>query len=61
MEKKAHILLALHIVQLLKTDLPSSDHEGAAEKPDVPTDLEAWSDIRKRAESFLERTHRRKS
>jgi len=61
MEKKAHISLALHIVQMLKTVLPSSsDHEGA-EKPDAAADLEAWSDIRKRAESFLEKTHRRKS
>jgi hypothetical protein len=59
MEKKAHISLALHIVQVLKTGLPSSDHEGA-EKPDA-ADVEAWSDIRKRAESFLEKSHRRKS
>ena len=62
MEKKARISLALHIVQLLKTGLQSSDHEGAAaEKPDAAADLEAWSDIRKRAESFLEKTRRRKS
>lgn len=59
-EKKAHISLALHIVQVLKTDLPSLDDEGAAEKPDAPN-LEAWSDIRKRAGAFLEKTHRRKS
>lgn len=61
MEKRAHISLALLIVQMLKTDLPSSDHEGATEKLDDATGLEAWSDIRKRAESFLERTRRRKS
>lgn len=59
MEKKVHISLARHIVQVLETVLPSSDHN-CAEKPDV-ADLEAWSDIRKRAESFLEKTHRRKS
>jgi len=61
MEKNAHISLALHIVQVLKTALPSSNNEGAAGKPDAAADLEAWSDIRKRAESFLEKTHRRKS
>ena len=61
MEKKAHISIARHIVQVLKTVLPSSDHEGADKKPDVAADLEAWSDIRKRAESCLEKTHRRKS
>jgi pentatricopeptide repeat protein len=63
MEKKAHISLALDIVQVLKTDpsLQSSDHQGAEkEKPDA-ADLEAWSDIRKRAVSFLEKTRRRKS
>jgi hypothetical protein len=60
MEKRAHISLALHIVQVLNPVQPSLDHEGAAEKPDA-ANLEAWSDIRKRAESFLEKTHRRKS
>jgi hypothetical protein len=60
LEKRAHVSLARHIVQVLKPVLPSLDHEGAAEKPD-DTNLEAWSDIRKRAESFLEKTHRRKS
>jgi hypothetical protein len=39
MEKKAHISLAPYIVQVLKTVLPSSDHEGADKKPDVAADL----------------------
>lgn len=59
MEKKTHISLALHIVQMLKTVQPSSDHQGA-EKPDA-ADVEARFDIQKRAESFLEKTHRRKT
>ena len=59
-ERKSHISLALHVA-LLITDLPSSDNENAADKPHAAADLEARSDIRKRAESFLERAHRRKS
>jgi hypothetical protein len=43
LEKRVHIYIALHIVQVLKTVWPSSD----------AADPEAWSDIRKRAESFL--------
>jgi len=61
MEKRAHISLALHIVQVLKTALPSSSDHGGAEKPVAAADFEAWSDIRKRAELFLEKTRRRKS
>jgi hypothetical protein len=61
MEKKSHISLALHVVRVLKPVLPSSDNEGTAEKPDVAADLEAWSDIRKRAETFLQKTQRRKN
>jgi hypothetical protein len=59
-EEKAHISLAL---QVLKTVLQSpSDHEGAGkENPPDGTDLEAWSDIRKRAQSFLEKTRSRRS
>ena len=58
-EKKAHMSLALEIVQVFKTALQSSDHQGAEkERPDA-ADLEAWSDIRKRAESFLRKTRQR--
>jgi hypothetical protein len=59
-EEKAHISLAL---QVLKTVLQSpSDHEAAGkENPPDGTDLEAWSDIRKRAQSFLEKTRSRRS
>jgi hypothetical protein len=59
MEKRAHISLAL---QVLKTVQPSSDHGGAGkENPLDAADLEAWPDIRKRAESFLKKTSSRKS
>ena len=59
-EKKALVPLARHIVQVFKTGLPVLDHEESAEKSH-PADLEAtWSDIRKRAESFLEKTQRRR-
>ncbi len=57
-EKKAHELLAIHIVQVFKAVLPSSDHEGAG-SPDA-AELEVWSGIRRRAQSFLEKTHRHK-
>jgi pentatricopeptide repeat protein len=59
-EKKAHVYLARHIVQVLKTVLPPSDHEESAEKPDVADLAATWSDIRKRAESFLHKTQRRR-
>jgi hypothetical protein len=55
-EKMTHELLAVHIVQVFKAVLPSSDHEGAG-SPDA-AELEVWSGIRRRAESFLEKTHR---
>ena len=58
-EKKTHMSLARLVVRVFETVLPASDHEGA-EKPDA-ADLEAWSDIRKRAKSFLEKPVRRKS
>ena len=57
-EKGAHISLASHIIDVLKTVPPSSDHEGD-EKPVDAADLEAWSDIRKRAESLLGTTRKR--
>ncbi len=58
-EKTVHASLARHIVQALKTPLPSSDREGA-ERSDV-AEPEEWSNIRKLAELFLEKTSRRKS
>ena len=59
MEKKTYMSLARLVVRVFETVLPASDHEGA-EKPNA-ADLEAWSDIRKRAESFLEKPVRRRS
>jgi hypothetical protein len=56
-EKKSHVSLALSIVHLLRAVPPSPDHN-SAERPDA-TDLgqqhKVWSDLRRRAESFLEK------
>src|SRR6267142_1198693 len=55
--KKSHVSLALSVVQLLRAVPPSPDHN-SAERPDA-TDLgqqhKVWSDLRRRAESFLEK------
>jgi hypothetical protein len=53
-EKKVHTLLARRIVKVLRTVLSSPDDEGA-EGTDA-AELKAWSDIGRRAESFLEKT-----
>jgi hypothetical protein len=54
---KPRISLALSVVQLLRAVPPSPDHD-SAERPDA-TDLgqqhKVWSDLRRRAESFLEK------
>ena len=61
-KKHTHISLARGIVLVLKTVLPSpSDHEGVEKEKTDTADIEAWSDILKRAESFLEKTQGRKS
>jgi len=57
-EKKAHVSFARHIVQVLEMPLPSG-HEGA-ERSGIAK-LGEWPDLRRRAELFLEKTHRRKS
>jgi len=55
--KKSHVSLALSVVQLLRAVPPSPDHN-SAERPDA-ADLgqqhKVWSDLRRRAESFLEK------
>ena len=55
--RKTRVSLALSVVQLLRAVPPSPDHN-SAERPDT-TDLEqqhkVWSDLRRRAESFLEK------
>lgn len=57
LQKIVHISLAR---QVLKTVLSSSNHAGAGnENPPDAADIDAWSDIRKRAESFLEKTRNR--
>jgi hypothetical protein len=55
-ERKVHVSLALHIVQVLQTVLPSPDHEGA-ERLDA-AEIKKWSDLRRWAESFLAKTQR---
>ena len=64
LEKKAHVSLARCIVRVLRTVSPSlpPDHDGAG-RPSVDADLgqykpEVWSDLRRRAESFLENNHK---
>ena len=64
LEKKAHVSLAQCIVQLLRTAPPSlpPDHEDA-ESVSEDAELgqhkpEGWSDLRGRAESFLENNHK---
>jgi hypothetical protein len=55
-EKRSHMSLALCIIQVLRTVHPSSDHD-CLEGLDA-SNLEqhkAWSDLRRRAESFLEK------
>jgi len=64
LEKKAHVSLALCIVQVLRT-VPTAlppDQDGA-ERPRADAELgqykpEVWSDLRRRAESFLENNHK---
>lgn len=60
-EKMVHESLALYVVHLLQTALPSPDHEGG-ESTDAAAGLKAWSDVRRLglAELFLEKTRRRK-
>lgn len=64
LEKRAHVSLANCIVQLLRTAPPSlpPDHEDA-ESVSEDAELgqhkpEVWSDLRRRAESFLENNHK---
>jgi hypothetical protein len=64
LEKKAYVSLANCIVQLLRTAPPSlpPDHEDA-ESVSEGAELgqhkpEVWSDLRRRAESFLENNHK---
>ena len=57
-EKKTNEYLARHILQVAQTVPLSPDHEGT-EYPDA-AGHKAWSDIRRRAETFLKRTHGRK-
>jgi hypothetical protein len=57
-EKKTNEYLARHILQVVQTVLPSPDHEGTGD-PDA-AGHKAWSDIQRRAETFLKRTRGRK-
>jgi hypothetical protein len=51
--RRVHESLALYIVQVLQTALPSPDHE-------CGESTEAWSDIRRRAKTFLKKIRGRK-
>jgi hypothetical protein len=59
MKRDAHISLALGVNRVLETVLPSSDHQGAEKEKSDAADLEAWSDIRKRAVELLLKTRRK--
>ena len=59
LEKKAHVSLALCVVQVLRTVSPSPDHDSASRPDDTELGQnKVWSDLRGRAESFLEKNHR---
>lgn len=59
LEKKAHVSLALCIVQTLRTAPRSPDHDGSERHDDAEFGQhKAWSDLRRRAESFLEKNHK---
>jgi hypothetical protein len=58
-EKRAHVSLALCVVQVLRNAAPPSlDPDGVEEVDTAELDqYKAWSDLRRRAESFLKMAH----